>query len=203
MENIIIRLETVEDYFETENLVRETFWDLFKPGCDEHLVIHKLREVPAFVKELDFVACENGKIIGQIAYSKAKVINDQKQEFSVLCMGPLGVLPSFQSKGIGALLMNRSIDEAKSLGYKGVIIFGHPGYYHRFGYKNAQEFNIQTSDGQNFEAFMALELYENSLQGIQGKFILDPVFWIENEELELFEKKFPFKEKHVTDTQLK
>ncbi len=202
MENINIRLEKPEDYREVENLVRETFWDLFKPGCDEHLLLHKLRSVPAFVPELDFVALDGDKIVGQIVYSKAKVVNDQNQEFEVLCMGPLGVLPSYQSKGVGALLMKRSMDVAKSLGYKGVIIYGHPGYYHRFGFKNAEVYNIQTSDGGNFDAFMALELSENSLAGITGRFIEDPVFHLKEDELALFEANFPYKEKHVTDTQL-
>lgn len=117
-------------------------------------------------------------------------------------MGPLGVLPSYQSKGIGALLMQRTMDEAKSLGYKGVIIYGHPEYYHRFGFKNAEVYNIQTSDGGNFDAFMALELYENGLAGITGRFVEDPVFHLKEDELEAFEVNFPYKEKHVTDTQL-
>jgi predicted N-acetyltransferase YhbS len=84
-----------------------------------------------------------------------------------------------------------------------VIIFGDPEYYHRFGFVNAEKYNIQTSDGQNFEPFMALELYENSLQGISGKFYTDKVFETDSQELEEFEKGFPMREKHITDTQLK
>jgi hypothetical protein len=57
--------------------------------------------------------------------------------------------------------------------------------------------------GDDFDAFMALELYDGSLRGISGKFNEDEVFKIENEELEDFEKQFSYKEKHVTDTQLK
>ncbi|AZO94606.1 N-acetyltransferase [Halocella sp. SP3-1] len=203
MENILIRLETQEDYSETENMIREAFWDVYKPGCDEHLVLHKLRQVSVFVEELDLVACDNNKIVGNIVYSKAKIMNNQNQEFTVLCMGPLGVLPSYQGRGIGSLLIKQSISKAKLLGYKAVVIFGDPNYYRRFGFENAEKYNIQTAQGENFDAFMVLELYDDSLNGIQGKFFDDPVFRIQSEELELFEKEFPYKVKHIIDTQLK
>jgi predicted N-acetyltransferase YhbS len=203
MENIIIRLEKLEDYSEAENLTREAFWDLYKPGCDEHLVLHKIRNAPAFVGELGFVACDNNKIVGNIIYSKAKIVNSKGEESIVLCMGPFAVLPSYQKKRIGSLLLKQSVKRARELGYKAVIIFGNPDYYHRFGFKNAKEYSIQTSSGENFEPFMALELFENSLSGIQGKFYYDPVFEVKKDELDLFEKGFPFREKHVTDTQLK
>lgn len=200
--NISIRLEEENDFKNVENMTREAFWDLYKPGCDEHLVLHKIRKVPAFVKELDYVACDKETIVGNIIYSKAKVVNEEKKEFEVLCMGPFAVLPSYQNKGIGSLLMNHSIEKARQLGYKGIIIFGNPEYYQRFGFRNAKEYNIQTSWAENMDAFMALELYDGSLMGIPGKLYEDEVFKIENEELEEFEKRFPHKEKHVTDTQL-
>lgn len=82
------------------------------------------------------------------------------------------------------------------------MLFGNPQYYQRFGFKNAAEYGITTKDGINFDAFMALELSENSLEGIMGKFYEDPVFKVNNKELEIFEDEFPYKEKHVTDTQL-
>lgn len=203
MENIIIRLERPEDYREVENLTREAFWDLYHPGCSEHFVIHQLRQVPAFVKELDFVAGDGEKIVGSIFYSKAKVVNEQNQEFVVLCLGPVAVLPEYQKKGIGSKLIKQSLEKARSLGYRAVFLFGNPEYYHPFGFKNAKEFGIQTAQGENLEPFMALELSEGGLNGIHGKFFYDPVFEPKNEEVELFDKEFPHKEKHITDTQLK
>jgi len=196
-----IRLESQRDFRETETLTREAFWDLYRPGYDEHLIVHNLRNTAAFVPELDFVTTFDNKIIGSIMYSKAKVIDDQNIEHEVLCMGPLSVLPSYQKKGVGSKLIEHSTDKARDMGFKGVILFGNPDYYHRFGYCNAQNYNMSTSDGHNYDAFMALELYENSLQGIEGKFYADPVFVTDNKELEEFEKEFPYKEKHVTDTQ--
>ena len=200
--NISIRLEEENDYRNVEYMTREAFWNVYKPGCDEHLIVHKIIKVPAFIKELCFVAYDD-KIVGNIIYSKAKVINGKNKEFEVLCMGPIGVLPSYQGQGIGSLLMNYSIEKAKQLGHKAIIIFGNQNYYHRFGFINAQEYGIQTSWGENFEEFMALELYDAGLNGISGKYYEDEVFRIEKGELEIFEKDFPYKEKRVTDTQLK
>jgi predicted N-acetyltransferase YhbS len=200
---ISIRLEEENDYRDVEFLTREAFWNLYKPGCDEHLFVHKIRKVPAFIKELSFVACDNNKIVGNIIYSRAKVINDKNHEFEVLCMGPIGVFPSYQGQGIGSLLMNYSTEKAKQLGHKAIIIFGNHNYYHRFGFIDAKEYGIQTSWGANFEEFMALELYDGGLHGISGTFYEDEVFKIDQDELEIFEKEFPHKEKLVTDTQLK
>ncbi|PKM49090.1 MAG: GNAT family N-acetyltransferase [Firmicutes bacterium HGW-Firmicutes-7] len=201
--DIVIRLEIADDYREVETLTREAFWDIYKPGCAEHLLIHKLRKVPAFIPELDFIACDKDKIIGNIVYSEAKVVNKSNEEFAVLCMGPLGLLPLYQGKGIGSLLMKHSITKARELGYRAIVIFGNPDYYHRFGFVNSKRYDIQTAQGDNFDAFMTLELNDNSLNGINGKYFEDPVFKIEIGEVDEFEKGFPYREKHVTDTQFK
>jgi predicted N-acetyltransferase YhbS len=203
-ENIIIRPETPQDHRETENVVREAFWDIYRPGCSEHLILHKIRTAPAFINELDLVACDGNKIVGAVICPKGKIKNEQDQEFIALSM-MVGVLPSYQGKGVGSMLIKQAIKIARSLGYKGIVIFGNPEYYPRFGFKNAKEYGIQTSDGQNFDPFMALEISENSLNGIQGRFYEDPIFQpsSDNAELEAFDKQFPHKEKHVTDTQLK
>ena len=200
--NITICPENAKDYFETEYITREAFWDVYHPGCMEHLVLHNLRLASGFVRELDLVACDGERIVGNVVCSKAKVINE-KQEFEVLSMGPLAVLPEYQGRGIGSLLIKAAINKAHELGYKGIVIYGNPIYYHRFGFVNAKEFGIRTAGGENFDYFMALELGDSSLQGITGNFYEDEAFNVNNEELEEFEKAFPYKEKHVTDTQLK
>jgi predicted N-acetyltransferase YhbS len=100
-----------------------------------------------------------------------------------------------QSKGTGTNLLNHSISEAKMMGFKGMILFGDPDYYHRFGFINAKEYEITTKDNQNFEPFMALELFENGLENVKGKFFDDESFIIKENELIEFEKKFPVKEK--------
>lgn len=200
--NISIRLENENDFRNVENMTREAFWNVYKPGCDEHLMIHQIRKSNAFIKELDFIACDVEEIVGSVIYTKAKIVNENNEAAEVLCMGPLGVLPSYQGKGVGTMLMEHSIKAAKVLGYNAVIIFGNPKYYHRFGFENAKKYNIQTSWGDNFEDFMALELYEGSLKGVSGKFYEDSAFEINKEELEIFEKQFPCKEKQIDDIQL-
>jgi len=201
--NYILRLETENDYDETECITREAFWDVYRPGCMEHLVVHKLRKVEAFVKGLDYVACDGKKIVGNIMYSKAKISGEAGKSYEVLCLGPVTVLPVYQKKGIGSLLINTSIQRAKGLKYKGVFLYGNPNYYSKFGFADAVMFNVQTSEGENAAYFMGLELSRGSMKGISGRYYEDSAFQTTPDELEEFEKRFPAREKHVTDTQLK
>jgi len=201
--SIIIRQENENDYQAVENLTREAFWDLYHPGCSEHLIIHNIRKGSSFIPELDFVALQDDKIVGSIIYSKSTVVDKDDHAHEVITFGPLSVSPSFQKQGIGSALIAHTKKLAQAMGYNGIIIFGNPAYYHRFGFENAANFGISTAEGANLEAFMALELSKGGLQGITGRFYADPVFDVNQEELESFEKKFSFKEKHVTDTQFK
>jgi predicted N-acetyltransferase YhbS len=201
--DLIIRPENTNDYREVENLTREAFWDLYKPGCDEHLIVHKMRDSSDFIQELDLVAVLDNKIVGNIIYSRAKVVDDNNRKYEVIMFGPVSVLPTLQNKGIGSVLIKKTLDMARNLGYKGVFIYGNPGYYHRFGFENAAKFGITTPDGTNFEEFMGLELFKDSLKGLSGKLYYSSLFEVSQADLEEFEKGFPFKEKHVTDTQLK
>ena len=198
--NIIIRNETDKDYRETEIMTREAFWDLYKPGCDEHFVLHNLRKSESFVSELDFVAIHESNIVGNIIYSKAGI--DGNENNGILCMGPLSVMPQYQKKGIGSQLLLHSLDSARKMDFKAVVIFGNPDYYHRFGFRNAAEYNITTSEGVNFEAFMVLELKQDSLKGISGRFTADDAFYSEKNKLEDFDNEFTYKEKHTNSNQL-
>ena len=199
---IIIKQTEKEFFFQTENLTREAFWNVYKPGCDEHLVLHNIRKSESYIKELDLVAFFNQQIIGHIISSKARVIDSMNLEHEILCVGPISVLPEFQNKGIGSELIEYSISLARRLGFTGMILFGNPVYYHRFGFRNAKEFEITTKDLQNFEPFMALQLQEKGMEKVKGKFYEDTAFTIDQGELAEFEKKFPEKEKKETETQL-
>lgn len=184
-----IRLETKEDYREVEELTREAFWDVYKPGCDEHLMVHQLRNSDGFVKDLDYIACIDDKIVGSIIYTEARIINED-HTYTVLCMGPLSVHPDYQKKGIAAKLMNHTIAKAKEMGYRGIILFGSTNYYPRFGFIPADNYGITTSTGDNFDAFMALELHEGSLNNVDGRFYEDEGFSIDEAALAEFEKLF-------------
>jgi predicted N-acetyltransferase YhbS len=193
--NIEIRNTAKGDYESTENLTREAFWNLYNPGCSEHFILHKLRERKSYVEELDLIAIHKGELVGHIISTKAKVIDAKGNEHQVLCVGPFAVSPNLQGKGIGAKLIKQSITKAYEMGFSGMILFGNPNYYSRFGFVNAQQFEITTKDGQNFDPFMALELGENRLSNVKGTFFEDSAFEFDESELNEFDTQFPLKEK--------
>lgn len=192
--SLIFRATKKEEYRETEIVIREAFWDLFRPGCDEHLMVHQLRSTADYIPDLDYVAVEDDQIIGHILYSKSKVIGDSG-EHGLICFGPVGVLPTYQKRGVGSQLIMETLKIAQRKGYRGVGIFGNPAYYHRFGFVNAERFGITTSDGSNFDDFMVLELDPGSLDGIRGKYYYSIGFEINKNALEIFDSEFPPKEK--------
>lgn len=194
--HISIRNETPADYRIVEELTREAFWgSMDHPTCDgEHLLVHKLRDLPCFVPELDFVAEVEGKIAGHIIYSLAKVMTPDEREIEVLSFGPLSVHPNYKNRGVGAALLRRSIARATGLGYRAIIFYGHPDYYPRFGFRRASRYGIVSADGSSRDALMATELYDGALDGITGRFIEDEVYEVDPEEAAEFEKAFPYKE---------
>lgn len=191
----IIRKTDAGEFQITENITREAFWNLFCPGCSEHLVLNQLRKSNSYLPELDLVAVTDDKIIGHIIVTTAKVIDTQNVESMILCAGPVSVLPEYQKCGTGSKLIYAAIENAKQLGYKGIFLFGNPDYYHRFGFVNAEKFEIATKEGFNFDAFMALELYPDALAGLKGRFNEDNAFETDKSELKNFDQLFPKKRK--------
>ena len=189
----IIRLENEKDHFIVEKLTREAFWEMpgRSSGCDEHYLVNKLRQSSDFIRELDYVALVGNEIVGHIIYTKSKIIDQDQNEFEIISFGPVSVLPKYQKQGIGSKLIKFTLEKAKEFGYRGVLIYGHPEYYPRFGFKNAAEYKITTPDGKNFDAFMVCELYEGSLNGITGKGYQSEIFFnIDTEEVKEFDKRF-------------
>ncbi len=196
MMEINIRKETLADYRIVEELTREAFWGSMEhPTCDgEHLIVHKLRNLPSFVEDLDFVAEVEGRIAGHIIYSLAKVVMPDNREIEVLNFGPISVHPDYKRLGVGSALMRHSIAEAARLGYRAIIFYGHPDYYPRFGFRRAGRYGIVSSGGESLDALMAMELYDGALNGIAGRYIEDKVYEVDTEEMAEFEKGFPHKE---------
>ncbi len=188
------RLEKPEDYLAVEALTRAAFlhdhyWEDGAPGCDEHYLAHILRQYPAFVRELDFVAVLDGQIVGNIMYVHGKVIDGQNRAHAVLLFGPLSVLPAYQKQGIGGALLRHSLEEARKLGHRAVIIYGHTSYYPRFGFRPCAEFGIAHSDGKIMDAHMALELVPGGLSGVSGRFYIDIVYEdLQKEKVAAFDK---------------
>ncbi len=196
--NITIRLERPEDYRTVEELTREAFWGNSRHICDEHLLVKRLRKVSAFVPELDYVAEVDGRLVGHIIYTKSKIEDASGKIYETLTFGPLSVLPGYQNTGVGKALMLHTFAEARRLGCRAVLIFGHPDYYPRVGFRRASEFGITTADGWNFDPFMALPLYDGALDGIHGRYFIDPVYDdLDEKDILEFEKSFPPKEKFI------
>ena len=133
----IIRNELEEDYDDVENLTREAFWNVYRPGCNEHLVIHNLWKEKCFIKELDYVIEKDNKIIANIVYAKSKITQDNGITKDILIFGPISVWPEYQKKGYGSYIIKYTMNKAKEMGYTEIAITGNPDYYHRFGFESA------------------------------------------------------------------
>lgn len=178
----IIREAKSEDRHQAEEMTMRAFWNLHNPGCDEHYLVHLLWDDEAHLAELSRVAEMDGKIVGLIMYSRSKLLLPDGTEKKTLTFGPLCVDPDYQITGVGGALLRESLAEAAKTDYPGVIIFGEPDYYPRFGFKTCDTYGISTSDGANFDAFMALELKEGELHCPGARFHEAEVFERLNEK---------------------
>ena len=197
--DIIIRQEQPTDYSESEEVTREAFWNNFVPGCDEHYLLNIMRDDESFVKELDFVAEYDGKIVGNAVCTKAKIICDDFGSYEVLCLGPISVLPDYQGKGIGASLMEELKKAAKRLKYVGILLYGDPDYYSKFGFVPAEELGIRTADNMYADSLQAYQISPGSLLDVKGRFVESSIYEVDKNSAEEFDKKFPRKEK-ISDT---
>ena len=199
--DIVIRNETEIDFHEVEELTREAFWNLYLPGCNEHYLVHQMRNHPDFIKELDYVAETNGKIVGNIMYTKAWLINENGQEKEIISFGPLSVLPEYQRKGIGSSLVRHTKDIARIRGIKGIVILGDPHNYCKHGFKSGKDLNISDMNGEYPYGMLALELGKGAFEGHPWKFKYSDVFNINEEAAEIFDKNFKRKEKNYKYSQ--
>jgi predicted N-acetyltransferase YhbS len=190
-EEIEIRMETEDDYYNVELMTQHAFWNKHHLGCDEHYLVHKLRQDKDYLPELSRIAVKDGEIVGCIMYSKARVV-EGADTHEIITFGPLCVDPKWQGTGVGELLLRETMKLAANKGYKGIVIFGEPEYYPRIGFKTCDNFSITTADGKNFDAFMGIELAEDSMKDIKGKFYESETFEnLPKEEVEEYNKRFP------------
>ena len=201
MEKLIIRNEEEKDYAIVEEMTREAFWNLYVPGCDEHYLVHTMRSHEDFIPELDFVAESDGRIVGNIMYTKAKLVDEEKHEKAILTFGPLSVLPEYQRKGIGKELLRFSFEKALEMGYDAIVIFGNPGNYVSSGFKSCKRFNI-CMEGDIFpSAMLVKELKSGVFDGRKWYYQDSPLYHFEQNRVEEFDKGFPAKEKAYLPSQ--
>ena len=198
MKNYIIRPEKQEDYREVENLIRESFWNIYRPGCSEHYVIHVLRNDPAFVQELDFVMEQDGKIIGQNMFMKTIINADDGRVIPVLTMGPICIIPELKRQGYGKALLDYSIEKATELRFGAVLFEGNIDFYSKCGFDYARNFNIRYHDlpeDADSSFFLCRELITGYLDGISGVYQTPKGYYVSDSDVEEFDKDFPPKEK--------
>ena len=201
MKNVIIRNEQKNDYRIVEELTREAFWNLHTPGCDEHYLVHKIRSHKDFIPELDFVAEFDGKIVGNIIYTKSKLIDEYGLEKEILTFGPISIHPEYQRLGIGKALLNYSFRKALELGYEAIVIFGHPGNYVSSGFKSCKKYNVYIGEEIYPTAMLVKELKTGFFDGRSWRYEESPAYEVDEVEVELFDKQFEYKEKEYRESQ--
>ena len=220
MSYYIIRLEEQKDYRDVENLVRESFWNVYRPGCSEHYVIHVLRDDPAFVPELDFVmhlsvqendpgdhsvAEQDGMLIGQNMFMKTVIEADDGREIPVLTMGPIGITPEPKRKGYGKKLLDYCLEKATEMGFGAVLFEGNIGFYSHCGFDYASKFGIRYHDlpeDADSSFFLCRELIPGYLDDVTGVYQTPQGYYVKDEDVEEFDKQFPPKEKKKLPGQL-
>ena len=198
MENIVIRLEKKEEQREVENLVRESFWNVYRPGCLEHYVLNQLRDDPAFVQKLDFVMELDGKLIGQNMFMKAVIKSDDGRDIDICTMGPICITPELKRKGYGKILLDYSLEKAKEYGFKAICFEGNIDFYGKSGFKPASEFGIRyhgLPEGEDASFFLCKELEPGYFDGITGEYATPSGYFVDETAAEEFDKEFPHKEK--------
>ncbi|MBQ1617590.1 MAG: N-acetyltransferase [Ruminococcus sp.] len=196
--NYTIRLEEKKDYRTVENLIRESFWNVYRPGCSEHYVIRVLRSDPAFVKELDFVMEQGGRIIGQNIFMETIIEADDGKIIPVLTMGPICVANDLKRQGYGKALLNYSLDKAAALGFGAVLFEGNIDFYGKSGFDYASKFGIRYHDlpeDADSSFFLCKELKEGYLDGISGVYQTPQGYYVNDADVEEFDKQFPHMEK--------
>lgn len=196
--DFIIRLETNQDYRAVEALVRDSFWNVYRPGCSEHYVIHVLRDDPAFIPELDFVMEQDGRLIGQNMFMKTVIDADDGRVIPILTMGPIGIMPELKRRGYGKKLLDHSLQKAAGLGFGAVLFEGNIAFYGKSGFDYAEKFGIRYHDlpeGADASFFLCKELIPGYLSGVTGVYQTPQGYYVDDSDVEEFDKAFPPREK--------
>ena len=201
----IIRLERTEEHRETETLVREAFWNVYRPGCLEHYVLNQLRNDEAFVPELNFVMEKDGRLIGQNMFMRAVIKADDGRDIPIMTMGPICITPELQGTGYGKILLDYSLEKAAELGCGALCFEGNINFYGKSGFTYASKFGIRyhgLPEGADASFFLCKELKKGYLDGISGEYTPPRGYFVDEAQAEEFDKQFPPKEKLKLPTQL-
>lgn len=196
--NIIFRLERKEDYRQVEELVRESFWNVYRPGCLEHYLLKKLRDDKDFVPELDIVMEKDGKIIGQNVFVRTELVTDDGKRLPIMTMGPICIAPELKRCGYGKMLLDYSLERAKECGCGALMFEGNIDFYGKSGFDYASKYGIRyhgLPEGEDASFFLCKELVPGYLEGISGEYTTPAAYMLDEAEVEEYDKTFPYKEK--------
>lgn len=200
-EKMRIRNEWEADHRRVEEITRKAFWNLYVPGCAEHYLVHVMRDHEDFLPELDLVIEDDGQVVGNIMYTKTKLIDESGREKDILTFGPVSVLPEYQRKGYGKKLMEHSFQKAAALGYDAIVIFGNPGNYVSRGFKSCKKYHVSVEGGGYPTAMMVKELRPGALDGHSWIYRQSPAMDIDERAVQSFDEGFERLEKKYCTSQ--
>lgn len=194
----VIRRERPEDYRKVEELTREAFWNVYRPGCTEHYIVHCMRNREEWIPELDLVMEYQGTLIGHILYTRAWIRTLDGRRIPVLTFGPLSIHPEYQRRGLGKILLDESMRRAEAMGEKVICIEGNPAFYEKSGFTAGSSRGIRPAGApadQELPYFLVRELEAGFLDSAAGTYDTPEGYFVKDEEAEAFDAQFPFKEK--------
>ncbi len=200
--NIVVRREEERDYRRVEEVAREAFWNLYFPGANEHVVVNKLRRSKDFIKDLTCVIEVDGQVEGGIFYSHSKIVNEKGEEIKTISFGPVFISPKFHRQGLGRKLITHTIEKAREMGYRAILTLGYPYHYEPYGFLGGKKYGISMPDMKFYKGLLVLPLYEGALENISGYVVFSEDLEVTPEEVEEFDKNFPYKEKGFQESQL-
>ncbi len=199
--NVKIRAELEKDFFNVEELTREAFWNLYRPGCDEHYLIHTMRSHPEYIKELAYIAVMDDKTVGCIMFTKSYVLNEKDERIETATFGPLCVHPKYQRKGIGTKLIEYTKELASQRGYPAIIILGDPHNYCKHGFKTGKDLNVSTIDGKYPLGLLVLELEKGIFDNRKWRFKESSAYELDYSKVDEYDRNFPIKDKSYAYSQ--
>ena len=182
-----IRNERESDYKNVEDITRKAFYNVYVPGCMEHYLVHIMRGHEDFIPELDFVIEVDGQIVGNIMYTKSKLTDEGGTEKEIVTFGPVSILPKYQRKGYGKMLIEHSLKRAAELGYEAVVIMGSPANYVGSGFQCCRKYNICVEKEKYPAAMLVKELRPGALDGKLWFYSDSPVMNVDEREAQAFD----------------
>ena len=209
MKKITIRQESPEEHHKVENLIRESFWNVYRPGCLEHYVMHCLRKDKDFIPELNFVMTVdcNGKemLIGQAMCMKAQLTLDNGDILPIMTLGPISIHPDYKRQGYGKALLDYTLEKATEMGFGAICFEGNIDFYGKSGFTFASTYGIRyhgLPEGEDASFFLCKELKKGYLDGVKGEYATPQGYFVDESEAEEFDKLFPTKQKQKLPGQL-